>query len=395
MRILERYILIELGKVFLITLLGLTSMMMVAGVMKEALSRGLPMAGMARLLPFVLPEALQVAVPVALLLGCTTVFGRLSNANEIVAIKATGISPMAVIAPALVLGFLLSLLTAWLNDLATSWGRVGIERVIAEAIEDIIYSTLRTQLAYSSPNGFAINVKRVEGRRLLRVKMSVRNSNRAGVLFEAEEARLSYNAADNALRIELRKGKADWEGRFVYDFTGTEVHEVPLFDPTKQKADAVLPSWLPLSEIPGQTRRNEELIEQLEQMQAARAAYMMVGANFEELTNGPWVWWLETLRDKRKHLARLVTEPHRRWALGFACFFWIWAGIPLAIRLRNADLLTSFFLCFLPILVLYYPLIVFCVNGSKNGTLSPWSLWGGNLLLLAWGAVLLRKVIRY
>jgi len=46
--------------------------------------------------------------PVALLLGCTTVFGRLSSANEIVAIKATGISPMAVIAPALVLGFLLS-----------------------------------------------------------------------------------------------------------------------------------------------------------------------------------------------------------------------------------------------------------------------------------------------
>ena len=260
MRILERYILAELGKVFCITLFGLTTMMMVVGVMKEALFRGLPMSEVARLLPYVLPEALQVAVPVALLLGCTTVFGRLSSSNEIIAIKSTGISPMAVIAPALVLGFLLSLLTAWLNDLATSWGRVGIERVIAEAIEDIIYSTLRNQQCYSSPNGFAINVKRVEGRRLLRVTLSLHNNSRGGVLFTAEEARISYNAADNALQVELHKGKADWEGRFVYDFTGTEVHEVPLFDPTKQKADAVLPSWLPLSEIPTQTRHEEEAI---------------------------------------------------------------------------------------------------------------------------------------
>ena len=122
---------------------------------------------------------------------------------------------------------------------------------------------------------------------------------------------------------------------------------------------------------------------------------MMVGAKFEELATSPWSWYVEPLRDKRKHLARLVTEPHRRWALGFACFFWIWAGIPLAIRLRNADVLTSFFLCFLPILIPYYPLIGFCINGSKNGMLSPWSLWGGNLLLACWGGTLLRKVIRY
>jgi len=395
MRILERYVLIQLAKVFFVTLFGLTSMMMVVGVMKEALARGLPLTELVQLMPFVLPEALQVAIPVALLLASTTVFGGLSGGNEIVAIKAMGISPMAVIYPVLAVGVLGSLMTAWLNDIATSWGRIGIEVVITEAIEDIVYSTLRTQGCYSSP-AFAINVKRVDGKRLIRVTLSVRGSNRSpGVLITAEEARLSYNATDCTLRIELSKGKADIEGRLTYDFLGTEVYEVPLFDPSKQRNEAMLPSWLPLRELPVQTQRHREKIAAFEEEIATRSAYILLTANFEELASPVWKGFESRLNDMNNHLSRLMTEPHRRWATGFSCFFWIWAGIPLAIRLRNSDLLTSFFLCFLPILIIYYPLIVFSVNGSKHGTLPPWSVWGGNALLGLWGAWLMRRVIRY
>ena len=50
-------------------------------------------------------------------------------------------------------------------------------------------------------------------------------------------------------------------------------------------------------------------------------------------------------------LFRLKTEPWRRWANGFSCLFFVTAGIPLSIRQRSGDFLTSFFLCFLPILL--------------------------------------------
>ena len=67
----------------------------------------------------------------------------------------------------------------------------------------------------------------------------------------------------------------------------------------------------------------------------------------------------------------------------------------MAIRLRNRDFLTSFFLCFLPILIVYYPLLMYGIDGSKSGTIPPQAVWTGNLLLVGWGAWLLRKVIRY
>jgi lipopolysaccharide export system permease protein len=49
----------------------------------------------------------------------------------------------------------------------------------------------------------------------------------------------------------------------------------------------------------------------------------------------------------------------------------------------------------LPILIVYYPLMVYGVDGSKHGTIPACSVWLGNLMLAFWGAYLLRKVVRY
>jgi len=91
----------------------------------------------------------------------------------------------------------------------------------------------------------------------------------------------------------------------------------------------------------------------------------------------------------------LLLEPHRRWSAGFSCLCFAWVGAPMAIRRRNRDFLTSFFLCFVPILIVYYPLLAYGVDGAKNGTVPAYTVWAGNLLLMLWGAWLLRRVIRY
>ena len=79
---------------------------------------------------------------------------------------------------------------------------------------------------------------------------------------------------------------------------------------------------------------------------------------------------------------------------GFSCFCFA-GSAPIAIRLRNRDLLTSFFLCFVPILVVYYPLLIFGINGAKSGSLPCYSVWAGNIMLTLWGGWVLRKVVRY
>jgi len=171
MKIISRYVLIELLQVFLVSLSALTLFMLVVGLVKEAQQQGLGLLQIARLVPFVLPEAMRFAVPGTMLFAVASVFGRMSATNEITALKAAGITPMAAIWPAIALAVVVSFISVWLNDVAVSWGRDGVRRVIVNSVEEIIYGRLRQQRSYSTPQ-VSINVKGVEGRRLIRPTLS-------------------------------------------------------------------------------------------------------------------------------------------------------------------------------------------------------------------------------
>jgi lipopolysaccharide export LptBFGC system permease protein LptF len=62
---------------------------------------------------------------------------------------------------------------------------------------------------------------------------------------------------------------------------------------------------------------------------------------------------------------------------------------------RNADALATFFTCFGAILVIYYPLLMMGLDRCKSGAWPSYFVWTGNVILLAWGLWLRRKVMRY
>jgi lipopolysaccharide export system permease protein len=317
-----------------------------------------------------------MTVPVTLLLACTSVFGRMSGANEVVAAKALGIKPMVLLRPALGLALILSLLTVWLNDLAASWGRNGMRQVVIDAVDDIVYSLLRSQHSYSSPF-FSINVKQVEGRRLLGVTLSLRaRGNSPAATITAEEAVLQSNLAEGMLKIILRNGNMDVAGKVSGQFPDTYEREIPLTDASRaNNTDSRPASWLPLRVIAGEVVKQRANIERCDQEMAAQAAYQMLCGDFDQLTGPQWAGLAAGRAEQQSVIYRLLTEPPRRWSWGFSCFCFAWVGTPIAIRLRNRDFLTSFFLCFLPILVVYYPLLIFGINGAKGGTLPCYSRW--------------------
>ncbi len=394
MSLMTRYVLVELLKVFLAALSALTVMIILGGVIREAVHQSLPPAQVAGLIPYILPDALRIAIPVTLLLAATSVFGRMSGSNEVVALKASGISPLSILRPVLVLSFFVSLLTVWLNDLAVSWGRNGAQRVIVESVEEIAYSMLRTQKRYTSPT-FAINVAQVRDRTLIRPTISIQgHGDTPGITIRAQEAELACDREQGMLHIRLINGRADVEGGVSMRFPRHD-QVIPLSQASRAGAQVPTPSWLPLRQITVEARKQREEIAEMEQEMAALAALQMIRGDFEGLTGGGWKTLEGSLRVARAQLNRLLTEPHRRWSAGFSCLCFVWVGAPLAVRLRNRDFLTSFFLCFLPILTLYYPLMIYGVDGAKGGTIPPWSVWAGNAILAICGGVLLRHVTRY
>ena len=67
---------------------------------------------------------------------------------------------------------------------------------------------------------------------------------------------------------------------------------------------------------------------------------------------------------------------------GLGSLMFVILGAPIGIRFARRDFLSAFMTCFLPIIAIYYPLMLVGVNMSKEGQLAPIvSLWIGNLLL--------------
>jgi lipopolysaccharide export system permease protein len=391
---ITRYVLAELLKVFLTTLTAMTLFLVVGVIAHEAIREGLGPSAILRLVPYSIPMALRFTIPGTILFATCSVFGRMSAANEIVAIKSLGISPLRVVWPALSLAMFVSILALWLNDVAVSWGALGIDRVVVQSIEQIAYGKLRTQRAYSNQRGFSIHVRDVEGRRLIMPTFSWQPMDGSSqMVVTAEEAELQFNPQTNALGIKLTN--MEMVGDNVHGvWPDTITYEIPLSIASRKGDLSRTPSEIALGDLPREIRRQQESIETTQQALAADAAAQLVLGQFRELSGKPWRERLGNLQGQRIRLHRLQTEPWRRWATGFSCFFFVLVGAPLAIKLRNADVWTSFFFCFFPILVIYYPLLMYGMQRAKIGALPPYSVWSGNLVLALIGCWLLHLVRR-
>src|SRR5690606_13292179 len=79
---------------------------------------------------------------------------------------------------------------------------------------------------------------------------------------------------------------------------------------------------------------------------------------------------------------KLETEKQMRIAIAFSPLFFVLIGVPVGIWRARGDFLSAFMVCFLPIILIYYPLTLVGVNLGKEGIVPPiLALWAGNLVL--------------
>jgi lipopolysaccharide export system permease protein len=393
MNLIARYVLCEVLKTFGATLAALTVLMLIVGVAQEAVAQGLGLLPIVKLTPYVLPGALRFAIPGTILFAVCSVYGRMAAANEVIAVRAMGVSPLALVWPTLAFSIALSMVAVWVNDVAMSWGRRGVYEVVLQSVEQVAYGRLRTHRQYTNERGFSILVQRVSGRKLERMTLVFPIREGFVTLF-AREAELKSDGRRGVLRFILTDGEVEWPGRGRLRFTDSLAYELPLAGASR-KGEADFLTDCALHELPGRVRLAREEIAGLERSFAEEAER----APKEGMFSGPQGEYLRErmlayIAFKRARLRSLCLEPWRRWANGFSCFCFALVGAPLAIRMKSADVFAAFGACFLPILIVYYPLLAYGIDRAKAGAVSPACVWLANLVLAAIGAWLLRRVIR-
>ena len=125
MRILDRYIVRETIAPFLMALAVFTFLLAVNPVMEQAenlLAKSVPPGTIAVLLAYLIPQALGITIPMALLAGLLMAFGRLSADRETVALLACGVSFTRLIRPVAFMATIAAAATLWVMVVAIPTG---------------------------------------------------------------------------------------------------------------------------------------------------------------------------------------------------------------------------------------------------------------------------------
>ena len=389
---ITRYVVTELSTVFVISVTVMTMLMVLVFLIQDGLRENLTLGTIAELIPYTIPTALSFAIPGTCLFATCVVYSRLSSTNEIVAIKAQGIPPSRLIFPGLVLSFLLSLCTLYLNDISVSWGRTGIYNVILNASAKTIYSVLGATGTFSKDK-INIVVDDIEGEDLIRPVIEAwQNDTRTQI--QAARARIRVDQENSKLILSVENARIQIGEDATY-LSPKEDIRIALGSVTKREGPGRSPSNLPLREMAAELESQKVHLDTLQKELAMNAAFDLAGGNFLELTSRKW---------KQKHLDletevyrefRLKAEPWRRWANGFSCLCFVIVGAPMAIRMRKSDFWTIFGVCFVPILLAYYPLLMFGIGQAKSGSMPPYIVWLGNVVMIVVGLFLIRGIERH
>lgn len=390
MATLRRYVIVETLKIFLMAIAVTLLLMVLGGGAKEGLKQGLPPQMVAQLLPYMVPEMLRFTIPGCLLFAVCTVFSRMAAAQEITAVKALGINPLALIWPVLVLAYGLSLATLAMYDVCAVWSRPHLRRIVVDSVDRVAYGFLKANGSFQA-QGISIVVKEVRGDRLFQPVIAVEpRGARPAVTVVAQQARLHMDRAANALRIECEQGRLDVAGRGTFHFPDRFFQAVSLGEPDRHPENHLSPAALGSRTIANQICREQQLVAALQLPGRAAGGGEATGDRGAAADERQ-----ARLQTHRARLFRLQAEVPRRWANGFSCLGFALLGIPIALRSRSADAMSVFFLCFLPILLVYYPLLVTGENLARAGVYPQGSVWLANAVLFAVGAALTWRALKH
>lgn len=159
--ILQKYVLKELLRGFLLTAIALTCMMgFGGGVMDMLRSQGITAHEMLTLMVYLIPFVLAYSLPIAALFSTTITYGRLSADNEINACRASGVNIYRLFVPAIILSILVSGITFWLVNYQIPHLAARIEQIVKRDIQTLVYLELKNR-GFKAQMQYALHCGRI------------------------------------------------------------------------------------------------------------------------------------------------------------------------------------------------------------------------------------------
>jgi lipopolysaccharide export system permease protein len=391
--ILQRMILWELTKVFLLSLIGITGILLMAGIIAEASQQGLGPAQILSAIPLLVPSTLPYTIPATTLFATCVVYGRLAADNEILAIKSAGINAIKIVRPGLMLGLTMSAATMGLYYRVIPYTHHLLRAMVFNDAEELLYSLLRKhqEIKYSS-FPYQIFVKGVKGKTLLDPIFKRKSADGTiDWVAMAREAELQVLPSKGQVNIKMKKcivwGENDASGRL--DDKTLPVDLPRDFGKQGQRRPRDL-TWQEILEKRVELRKKADDLHKRASFITSRQLLISAPGEMPHLK-----FFNEQITQIEQEIVALNVELQMRPALSLGCLFFILVGCPVGIWFSRSDYLSAFITCFLPIVFVYYPLMLCGTGMAKEGRINMIPLvWGADAIVGGVGVLLFWRLLK-
>ncbi|HUQ87928.1 MAG TPA: LPS export ABC transporter permease LptF [Vicinamibacterales bacterium] len=359
-RIIDRYVIREIIPPFLLALLVFTFILIIPFLIdlaEDLIAKGVPAGTILQITFTLLPQALALTIPMALLIGLLVGLGRISADREFVVMMACGISPYRLLHPILVFSVICWGLTSWVMLKAMPDSNQRFREITTEIAMNRAEGEVRPRVFFEDFPNVVLYVREVpnNGQGWLGVLAADTSNPSAPVIFIAKSGRMVVDRQARTIEMVLEDGTR---------------HSTKLEDPSAYevlKFERTIVSLNPESVFPrtGPARGEREL--SVEELQARAMEMQAQGLS--------------------PH--RPIMEIHKKFSVPMACFVFAIIGLALGASNRKDGKLAAFVLG-IGVIFAYY-VIMFTAEALTKGFWIPaWiSMWLPNLLLGAAGIFLL------
>jgi lipopolysaccharide export system permease protein len=378
------------------------------------IAKGVPGAAVLEAFALSLAWMTLLAVPMAVMVAVLTAFGRMSQDNEITAVKANGVSVFSLVAPVLVVAAIVSVALFQFGNVLLPAANHRLSALLVDIHRVKPLATIEPGILTQLPGGHRILVERLDPAtsEIFGVRIHKIEGGEPLQTIVAQSGRVSDDASEGVTRLELFDG---------------EIQELDPEDPTRFNRLLFDRHVINVARGPAdllrteRTKRGErelsagelkaKIREQADERSDARARIRdaldddlsrLLDAAYEEGVAAPpsdarsareasrrtIQGNLRTITDLSNRSRRFEVEYHKKFSIPFSCVVFVLIGAPLGIRSRRGGVGIGAGIGILFFLVYY----LFLVGGEQlgdRGMVSPfWAMWAPNVLFGAAGAFL-------
>ena len=393
-------------------------------ILNLIITRGLSVFTILEVFVLNLAWMLALSIPMAVLVATLMAFGRLSADNEILALKANGVSLYKLVLPVIITSILLGVGMIFFNNSVLPGANHKARLLMTDIHQKRPTLNIKEGVFMTDIPGYHILIKKVDPKSsdIEGITIYEQKDRYYPRTIIAEKGKIEFSSDRNTLILTLHKGEVhEMDEAQLGQYRRLTFEKQILFFPSigsqlvrsssdfrtdremsaammKKEVDKIKP------EISSQEKKLKELTKRAVSSVLSPTVAASANLSSEQIVINSFRREQEVLReietihfnlkDAKKRINSLLVEIHKKYSIPVACLVFVLLGAPLGIMAKRGGMVIALSLS-LGFFILYWAFLIAGEELADRQIISAfWAMWSANFLIGTAGLFLFIKTYK-